>query len=80
MHPQIHGHEVIALMADTPGAFTRESLAAAIVERFGADARFHTCSADNMTAPELISFLEQRGKFMPVGEGFQVNPERVCQH
>jgi probable metal-binding protein len=77
---EIHGHDVIALMLETPQPFTHASLAAAIVARFGPAARFHTCSAAGMTADEVIAFLEARGKFQAVGDGFQVNPERVCRH
>ncbi|HVS54247.1 MAG TPA: YecH family metal-binding protein [Opitutaceae bacterium] len=80
MSPQVHGHEVIAMMLESRSAYTRESLAAAIVARFGADARFHTCSADGMTAPELIDFLAARGKFQPAGEGFALDPAQVCAH
>jgi probable metal-binding protein len=77
---QIHGHDVIAMMRAEPRPFTRLTLTRAIIERFGEDARFHTCSADGMTAEELVDFLAARQKFMPSGDGFVVNPERVCQH
>lgn len=81
MHTQVHGHEVIEMMMTAPQPYaTRESLAAAIIARFGAETRFHTCSAEGMTATELVAFLESRGKFMPAGDGFAINPERVCQH
>ena len=79
-HPQVHGHDVIAMMMASPQPYTRESLTTAILDRFGADTRFHTCSADGMTAGELIDFLAARQKFVLVGEQFTVNPERVCQH
>lgn len=77
---QVHGHEVIAMIFESKQAYTRDSLAAAIVARFGADTRFHTCSAEGMTAAELVTFLEERGKFMPLDGGFTVDPERVCSH
>jgi probable metal-binding protein len=80
MQTQIHGHEVIAMISESKQAYTRDSLTAAIVARFGADARFHTCSAEGMTAPELVTFLETRGKFMPIDGGFTINPARVCAH
>jgi probable metal-binding protein len=80
MQTQVHGHEVIEMMMTATQPFTRESLAGAILDRFGADARFHTCSAEGMTAVELVAFLESRGKFMPAGAGFAINPENVCQH
>jgi probable metal-binding protein len=80
MLTQVHGHDVIAMMTASSQPYTRDSLAAAIIDQFGAEARFFTCSAEGMTAGELIDFLDARGKFMPVGEGFAVNPDRVCQH
>ena len=43
-------------------------------------ARFHTCSAENMTAEELIEFLAQRGKFTAGADGFSVDPSTICQH
>jgi probable metal-binding protein len=33
-----------------------------------------------MTAPEMVTFLEERGKFMPVDGGFTIDPSRVCSH
>jgi len=77
---QIHGHEVIQMMLQSAHAYTRSSLLAQIGARFGVDARFFTCSAQNLTPDELIDFLQAKGKFVPVGEGFQIAPERVCQH
>ena len=80
MLTQVHGHDVIDMMRASTQPFTRESLVAAILERFGAEARFHTCSAEGMTANELVEFLAARQKFKSVGDGFVVNPDRVCQH
>jgi probable metal-binding protein len=77
---EIHGHDVIAMMLETAQPYSRASLVAAIAARFGEAARFHTCSAAGMTADELVTFLEARGKFTPVGGGFQVNADRVCRH
>lgn len=78
--PSIHGHEVMDAMQASGRLFTRESLAAFISERFGPHSRFHTCSADGMTASELVNFLAERGKFVGTEEGFTLNPVRVCQH
>lgn len=80
MHPSIHGHEVIHMMMASGIAYSVESLTEAVHERFGAETRFHTCSAENMTARELISFLQDRGKFTPVDGGFAFNPEKMCNH
>lgn len=77
---QIHGHEVIAMMTESNQPFTRDSLKAAILARFGADARFHTCSVENMDADEMIDFLAARGKFLENVDGLAINPAKVYSH
>lgn len=78
--PEIHAHDVLDLMSQSGRQFTRASLIALIGERYGPDARFHTCSAAGMTATELVEFLARRGKFAGTEEGFILNPQRVCNH
>ena len=68
------------MMVDAGTTYTRESLRSAIIERFGSEARFFTCSADSMNADQLIEFLEQRGKFIEAGDGFKTEPEKICNH
>ena len=80
MSESIHGHEVLHMMCENPAGFTRESLKAAIDARFGADARFHTCSAEGMDATALIEFLAERGKFVESPAGFNTTPEHICNH
>jgi probable metal-binding protein len=76
----IHGHEVIQMMRGNNYP-TRESLVKAIIDKFGADARFQTCSAEGLDAKQLVEFLEERGKFTPAGsEGFTVDESKVCNH
>lgn len=80
MSDQIHGHEVMKMMLDAGRRYTKTTLRAAIVERFGEAARFYTCAAENMTADELIAFLDGRNKFIQEGDGFTTDPARICQH
>lgn len=77
---EIHGHEVMQMMLETGEAYDRDSLEAAIHERFGPTARFCTCSAAGMTASQLIDFLAQKGKFVPTGEGFSTDAGKICNH
>ena len=76
----IHGHEVMQMMVESPEPFTRDSLKAAIDTRFGSDARFFTCSAENLTAEGLIDFLAERGKFIDREGGFSTAPGKMCNH
>lgn len=80
MTESVHGHDVMHMMLEMGDQFTRESLKAAIDARFGIEARFHTCSAEGMTALELIDFLHQKGKFVPSDAGFNTREENICQH
>ncbi len=50
----IHGHEVLNMMIESGEQYTHASLEAAIKARFGEQARFHTCSAEGMTAGDCI--------------------------
>jgi len=76
----IHGHEVMHMMLESEQTFTENSLKAAINQRFGENARFHTCSAENMNAEQLISFLAEKGKFTPADKGFVTEERKICQH
>ena len=76
-----HGHEVLHMMEGNSYA-TKQQLVEAIIERFGADEQFYTCSAEGMSAAELVDFLAARGKFKPAGRSndFTVDITKVCNH
>jgi probable metal-binding protein len=77
----IHGHEVLHMMLEQAAGFASvEALVAAIETRFGPRARFHTCSAEDMDARQLVQFLTERGKFVPRDGGFNTSPEKICSH
>ncbi|CRL62034.1 YecH family metal-binding protein [Proteus vulgaris] len=76
----IHGHEVLQMILSSDIAFTKASLIDAIHQKFGNDSRFHTCSAENMTATELVDFLEKKGKFIPAEGGFTTSENKICRH
>lgn len=76
----IHGHEVLTMMIESGEQYSEESLIAAITARFGDEARFHTCSAADMTAAELVAFLAARGKFIPKASGFSTHESKICRH
>lgn len=73
-----HGHEVLAMMQGH--SYSEQSLLEAIIDRFGPEERFYTCSADNLTAQGLIDFLKERGKFKPDEVGFTVDTTKVCNN
>ena len=77
---EVHAHEVMRMMLESDTGFTRDSLAEAIVERFGEDARFHSCSRKGMNVSAVIDFLESRGKFVIQGAGFNTSADKICHH
>lgn len=68
------------MMLASGKSYTRESLIADVITRFGADARFHTCAAEDMAADALVDFLEAHGKFVPRPGGFQTSAHLMCNH
>ncbi len=76
----VHGHEVLEMMLASGRSFTDQTLEEAILLKFGPGTRFHTCSAENMTAGELVSFLKRRDKFVGTDGGFGTAPDRICGH
>lgn len=77
---QVHGHEVLRMMLGSGKAYTRATLLQDIERAFGAQARFCTCSAEGMTAEQLVDFLEAKGKFVPQANGFRTSPDLMCRH
>jgi len=73
---QIHAHEVLHMMEGQ--SYSENSLREAIIQRFGNEARFYACSADNMDVDTLLIFLKKKGKFMDSQNGFTVDISKVC--
>ena len=48
--------------------------------KFGAGARFYTCSANGMDAGAIVDFLAAKGKFIGTPEAFRFDPARRCNH
>ncbi|MFM2483526.1 YecH family metal-binding protein [Celerinatantimonas yamalensis] len=80
MTQSIHGHEVMKMMLSSDQSYSRESLCAAILAKYGQNTRFHTCSKENMRADELVDFLQSRGKFVTTQNGFTTLAEKICNH
>ena len=78
--PSIHGHEVLQMMISSGESYSVATLEAAIIDRFGNEVRFHTCSAENLSAAELVAFLQKKGKFIAAEEGFNTHESKICRH
>ena len=66
------------MMAASPAGFTRASLAEAIRDRFGREARFHTCSSSGLTAEQLVVFIDERGKLAGPDDALRLDPSKQC--
>lgn len=75
---QLHAHEVLHMMEGN--SYTEASLKEAIINKFGKEQHFYTCSAEDMDVDALIGFLKKKGKFMPADSGFTVDMTKVCNH
>ena len=78
--PSIHGHEVLQMMISSGESYTVATVEAAIIDRFGKEVRFHTCSSENLSAAELVAFLQKKGKFIAAEEGFNTHESKICRH
>ncbi|MCQ2605929.1 MAG: YecH family protein [Bacteroidales bacterium] len=66
-----HGREIIAMFKEQE--YNKETLVQAIIEKYGENERFYTCSEENLTASGLVDFFIRMNKFTPTNNGFKVN-------
>ncbi len=76
----IHGHEVLRLVHEAAIPPTRAEIETELTRRYGAEARFCTCSAADMTRDELLGFLLSRGKLVEHQGRLATDPSRICNH
>jgi probable metal-binding protein len=78
--PSIHGHEVLDFIAESRQALAQSEWVAAIEAEFGPDARYHTCSAENLSAAGLVEFLVARGKLAGDATALALDASQICHH
>ncbi len=74
---KVHAHELLHMMEGN--SYTKASLKEAIILKFGADALFHTCSAEGLDTDAIVEFLEAKGKFKASEGGFTMDITKVCE-
>lgn len=60
--------------------YTEEQLLKAMIDNYGPDARYCTCHAENMTAPQLVQFLLERGRIRVTPGGLIADTSQMCHH
>ncbi len=78
MSESIHGHQVMEMMATSQKSYSKAELKSEIANKFGENARFHTCMGSDLTVDDLISFLASKGKFVDSEQGVSMPEEHLC--
>ncbi len=78
MSDSIHGHQLMEMMAESGKCYTKAQLLLAAADKFGEQARFHTCFGSDLTALQLIDFLAENGKFLETESGFSMPTGLLC--
>jgi probable metal-binding protein len=76
----IHGHAVIEMVVASGRRWGRQELIDRIAQLHGPSARFHTCSAQDLSAEGLVAFLDAKGKFLETEEGLAFDASKLCGH
>ena len=80
MSESIHGHKVMEMILKAEPSYSREELQSAVRSRFGDSARFHTCSAQDMTLDELLQSLAGKGKVVEIDGVLGTSQGQICKH
>ncbi|MCS6209508.1 YecH family metal-binding protein [Shewanella baltica] len=80
MSNSVHGHDVMALMVAQGAAIIKPELLCLMGQQFGFAARYHTCSAADLSAEALIQLLIGKGKFHETPQGIELAAGRKCEH
>ncbi|MGR5221058.1 YecH family metal-binding protein [Vibrio parahaemolyticus] len=78
MTTSIHAHKVLNLLRDQ--SMTREQLEQKVIELFGDDAQFRTCSREGFDLDSLLAFFIEKQKVLENHGVWELNVERVCSH
>lgn len=80
MSDSVHGHDVMALMVAQGSPILKHELINLMAQKFGDSAHYHTCSAENLTATELINLLISKSKLQETERGITLVAGRQCHH
>ncbi len=78
MSDEIHAHNVLNLLKETP--MTDTQLRQAVANEFGEQARFRTCKRNGFDLEALLAFFIERQKILLIDGKWHTNAERVCNH
>ena len=76
----VHAREILEMMIRGGKRYSNESLSREVLETFGPQARFYTCSGSGLDAYEIVLHLWGKGKFTGRPEDFAFLPASRCGH
>lgn len=79
MAESVHGRHVLQMVIASERSWPRADLHQALADQFG-EVAFHTCSAHDMNANELIELFLAKGKLVETADGITVDPSKMCGH
>ena len=80
MAQSVHGRNVLKMVLASDRSWPRAELLQAMVNEFGADSEFHTCSVDSLSAEQLLDLFLNKGKLVETAEGLSVDTSKMCSH
>ena len=75
----LHIHEVLNIIYNTDKRFTIDELKQEVINNFGEDISFTSCSENEFEISEMVDFMLQRGKIQLQGDKIYPFGE-ACNH
>ena len=76
-----HAHDVLRMISEQNRALALFEIKALILEKFGSNAQFGSCSMGGMDADQIIEFLFERQKLFEAEPGkYALNMHNSCGH
>ena len=76
----VHGHALLNYLIDQGGPVNLETLRKWAQEAHGLQARYHTCSAHDLTFEGILGFLQERTKVVFQDGAVSAAVTHVCSH
>ena len=62
MHESIHGHKVLNLIKSQSQPLSLDQQIESLTDHFGSNSQYHTCSAQGLSAEQLLTLFIEKGK------------------
>lgn len=76
----IHGHAILNYIIDHGGQVSLDGLRQWARATHGENARYHTCSIQDLPFDAILRFLTERNKITVLDDCASVNVQNICGH